>query len=112
MEGKTHVIAFLKKCIEYADASIERKTKRGELEDIPKWEAYRDYTAHALMEVEAGELDRWFPAQQEQLGQSESQTIDLESLSHEMRSQWLTNLASPRPLALIATSSQVHRDRR
>ena len=106
MEGKTHVIAFLKKCIEYADASIERKNKRGEIEDIPKWEAYRDYTAHALMEVEAGELDRWFPKQQEQLGQSESQTIDLESLSHEMRSRWLTNLASPRPLALIATSSQ------
>ena len=105
MEGKTHVISFLKKCIEYADASIERKTKRGELEDIPKWEAYRDYTAHALMEVEAGELDRWFPKQQEQLGQSESQTIDLESLSHDMRSRWLTNLASPRPLALIATSS-------
>ena len=106
MEGKTHVISFLKKCIEYADASIERKTKRGELEDIPKWEAYRDYTAHALMEVEAGELDRWFPKQEEQLGQSESQTIDLESLSHDMRSRWLTNLASPRPLALIATSSQ------
>ena len=103
---KTHVIAFLKKCIEYADASIERKNKRGETEDIPM-EAYRDYTAHALMEVEAGELDRWFPAQQEQLGQSESQTIDLESLSHEMRSQWLT-LTSPRPLP----SSLHHRRRR
>lgn len=106
MEGKTHVISFLKKCIEYADASIERKTKRGEIEDIPKWEAYRDYTAHAIMEVEAGELDRWFPAQQKQLGQSEPQTIDLESLSHEIRSRWLTNLVSPRPLALIATLSQ------
>ena len=58
MEGKEHVISFLKNCIAYADASIERKNKRGETDDISKWEAYRDYTAHALMEVEAGELDR------------------------------------------------------
>ena len=62
MEGKAHVISFLKKCIDYANASIERKQKRGELDDIPKWEAYRDYTAHAVMEVQAGELDRWFPS--------------------------------------------------
>lgn len=106
MEGKTHVISFLKKCIEYADASIERKTKRGDVEDIHKWEAYRDYTAHAIMEVEAGELDRWFPPQQKQLGQGEHQTIDLEALTHDMRSLWLTNLVSPRPLALIATLSE------
>ena len=54
MEGKAHVISFLKKCIDYANASIERKQKRGDVEDIAKWEAYRDYTAHAVMEIEAG----------------------------------------------------------
>lgn len=105
MEGKTHVISFLKRCIDYANASIERKTKRGELEDIPKWEAYRDFTAHAVMEVEAGELDRWFPSEQPQLVDRDIAKIDLETLSHEMRSAWLTNLASPRPLALIGTTS-------
>lgn len=104
MEGKAHVISFLKKCIDYANASIERKQKRGELDDIPKWEAYRDYTAHAVMEVEAGELDRWFPSEKG-LSDSEVNTIPLDELSHEARSAWLTNLASPRPLALIATSS-------
>ena len=106
MEGKAHVISFLKNCIAYADASIERKNKRGETDDISKWEAYRDYTAHALMEVEAGELDRWFPTQQPELHRQESTTIDLDSLSHESRSRWLTNLVSPRPLALIGTESK------
>ena len=105
MEGKAHVISFLKKCIDYANASIERKQERGELEDIVKWEAYRDYTAHAVMEVEAGELDRWFPSQQKALGESEVSSLSLDALTHDTRSAWLTNLASPRPLALIATSS-------
>lgn len=105
MEGKAHVISFLKKCIDYANASIERKQKRGDVEDIAKWEAYRDYTAHAVMEVEAGELDRWFPSQQKALGESEVISLSLDELSHDTRSAWLTNLASPRPLALIATSS-------
>lgn len=106
MEGKAHVISFLKKCLEYADASIERKKRRGELDDIAKWEAYRDYTAHAVMEVEAGELDRWFPSEHEKLKASKVTTVKLEALEHDARSAWLTNLASPRPLALIATSSQ------
>ena len=105
MEGKAHVISFLKKCIEYANASIERKQKRGDVEDIANWEAYRDYTAHAVMEVEAGELDRWFPSQQKALGESDVSSLSLDALTHEARSTWLTNLASPRPLALIATSS-------
>ena len=105
MEGKSHVISFLKKCIDYANASIERKQKRGDVEDIAKWEAYRDYTAHAVMEVEAGELDRWFPSQHKSLGESDLSSLSLEDLTHDARSAWLTNLASPRPLALIATSS-------
>ena len=106
VEGKAHVISFLRKCIDYANASIERKQKRGDVEDIAKWEAYRDYTAHAVMEVEAGELDRWFPSQQKTLGDSDVGTVHLDALTHEIRSAWLTNLASPRPLALIATSSK------
>ncbi len=106
MEGKAHVISFLKKCIDYANASIERKQKRGDVAAIAKWEAYRDYTAHAVMEVEAGELDRWFPSQQKLLGESDASSLSLDELTHDARSAWLTNLASPRPLALIATSSE------
>ncbi len=106
MEGKAHVISFLQNCIDYANASIERKRKRGDIEDIEKWEAYRDFTAHAIMEVEADELDRWFPKQHKSFSQEDPTSIDLASLSHEMRATWLTNLASPRPLALIGTSSE------
>ncbi|MEC7168160.1 MAG: flavin reductase [Candidatus Thermoplasmatota archaeon] len=105
MEGKAHVVSFLKKCIDYANASIERKTARGEHDDISKWEAYRDFTAHAVMEVERGELDRWFPSQQNFIAGLEVATVDLSSLAHETRAAWLTNLASPRPLALIGTTS-------
>ena len=106
MEGKTHVISFLKKCIEYAEASIERKRNRGEIDEISKWETYREFTAHALMEVEAGELDRWFPPVQKTLDSENVSNVSLDAVSHEMRSMWLSNLASPRPLALIGTESQ------
>ena len=53
MEGQQHVIEFLTKCIEYADASIQRKQKRGELDEIPQWETYREFTRHALDEIQA-----------------------------------------------------------
>ena len=106
MEGKAHVVSFLKKCIDYANASIERKQNRGEVDDISRWEAYRDFTEHAVMEVEAGELDRWFPPQAGLLGEKDVTSVNLSSLTHEMRSAWLTNLASPRPLTLIGTSSE------
>ena len=67
--------------------------------------AYRDFTAHAVMEVERGELDRWFPSQQNFIAGQEVATVNLSSLAHETRAAWLTNLASPRPLALIGTTS-------
>ena len=38
--------------------------------------------------------------------ESEVSSLSLDALTHDARSAWLTNLASPRPLALIATSSE------
>ena len=59
--SKLSVIKFLRNCVEYADASIARKEKRGDSEDvIAQWHTYRDFTQHALEEVENGDLDRWF----------------------------------------------------
>ena len=44
----------------YADDSIKRKRDRGDSEEeIVKWETYRDFTEHAVMEVSNGELDEW-----------------------------------------------------
>ncbi|MBD60873.1 MAG: hypothetical protein CMA79_00045 [Euryarchaeota archaeon] len=59
-ESRKLIRDFLKRCVEYADESIKRKKERGEDEgEISKWIAYRDFTEHAVMEVESGELDSW-----------------------------------------------------
>ena len=54
------VEAFLQRCVTYANASIERRQQRGDDEaEIAKWVAYRDFTEHAVEEVESGDLDEW-----------------------------------------------------
>ena len=54
------VTSFLRKCVTYANDSIKRKRDRGDSEEeIEKWETYRDFTEHAVMEVSNGELDEW-----------------------------------------------------
>ena len=59
-DERTAVAAFLRKCNEYAKASIERKQARGELAEIPRWEAYIEYNQHALEEIANDTLDPWF----------------------------------------------------
>ena len=59
-ERRSLVLSFLRKCVTYADDSIRRKRDRGDSEEeIGKWEVYRDFTEHAVMEVSNGELDEW-----------------------------------------------------
>ncbi|MAB35897.1 MAG: hypothetical protein CL975_01055 [Euryarchaeota archaeon] len=58
-EKRNLVVSFLRRCVSYANDSIERKTERGEEEEISKWAAYRDFTEHAVMEVSRGDLDAW-----------------------------------------------------
>lgn len=102
--SKISICDFLRKCIEYADASIARKEKRGDdSEIIAEWHAYRNYTQYALEEVEKGDLDHWFvrdysPAEME---------IDIEELDHQTRARWLAASASPRPLALVSTRNEI-----
>ena len=60
-ERRRLVEVFLRRCVTYADASIERKKQRGEDEEIiSQWQAYRDFTEHAAEEVASGDLDTWF----------------------------------------------------
>lgn len=60
-QKKDAVADFLRRCIEYADNAIAKKTQSGdEPEELAKWIAYRDYTDYALKEVESGELNDWF----------------------------------------------------
>ena len=58
-EKRNLVVSFLRRCVSYANDSIERKTERGEEEEISKWATYRDFTEHAVMEVSRGDLDAW-----------------------------------------------------
>ena len=101
--SKKAVCDFLKKCLEYADASIQRKEDRGDDSSIiAEWHAYRDYTQYALEEVEKGDLDHWFVRD---FSQAEME-IDIEDLDHPTRAKWLAAAASPRPLALVSTRSK------
>jgi len=59
-ERRNLIVSFLRRCVRYANDSIERKAERGgEEEEISKWSAYRDFTEHAIMEVSRGDLDSW-----------------------------------------------------
>ena len=71
-KDKAVVIEFLRRCVLYSDESIQRKKERGDLEEIPKWQAYRDFTDHAIKEIEKGELDDWFSSPQPKRGELEA----------------------------------------
>ena len=59
-ERRSLVTSFLPRCVAYANDSIQRKKDREDSEEeIEKWENYRDFTEHAVMEVSNGELDEW-----------------------------------------------------
>lgn len=60
-QKKDAVTDFLRRCIEYADEAILKKTQSDDdPEGLAKWVAYRDYTDYALKEIETGELNHWF----------------------------------------------------
>ena len=60
-KSKEIVKDFLRRCIEYADETIAKKTESGDdPEGLAKWIAYRDYTEYAIKEIDSGELNHWF----------------------------------------------------
>ena len=115
--SKDAVCEFLRRCVRYADSSIDRKMERDEdVAEIERWKAYRDFTAYALSEVERGELDDWFESDSEVgqkreplLGQPMGEGIrndSMDALEHPERSEWLSALVSPRPVLLLSTISK------
>ncbi len=91
---------FLRRCIEYADASIIRKEERGdEAALIAEWKTYRDFTIHAVGELANGTLDRWF----ERKSTTPQLELEMDELDHTSRSKWLSAAISPRALALVST---------
>ena len=107
------VSRFLRRCVTYADASIERKKSRNEDPlDISNWENYRQFTSFSASEVESGELDTWLEEgdyRAEPNGYfsllENRETFNLEDMSHEERRNWLACLLMPRPISLVATTS-------
>ncbi len=115
--SKDAVCAFLRRCVRYADSSIDRKIGRDEdAVEIERWTAYRDFTAYALSEVERGELDDWFEGDGEVgqkretlLGQPMGGDIrndSMDALEHTERAEWLSALVAPRPVLLLSTISE------
>ena len=107
------VSRFLRRCVTYADSSIERKKSRGEdSSEISNWENYRQFTSFSASEVESGELDTWLEDgdyRSEPNGFSalsdNRRYLNLEEISHEERRNLLASLLMPRPISLVATKS-------
>ena len=102
MDRKAVVADFLTKCIDYANASIERKKKRGEDGLIPAWETYIEFTQHSIDEIHSGKLDSWFE-RETRTDLSDATRIDIMDMEHKDRSAWLAGIVSPRPLILAST---------
>tara|TARA_B100000900_G_scaffold81762_1_gene65954 strand:+ start:357 stop:1169 length:813 start_codon:yes stop_codon:yes gene_type:complete len=102
MDRKAVVADFLTKCIDYANASIERKRKRGEDGLIPAWETYIEFTQHSIDEIHSGKLDSWFE-RETRTDLSDATRIDIMDMEHKDRSAWLSGIVSPRPLILAST---------
>ena len=107
------VSRFLRRCVTYADASINRKKLRDEdQKDISNWENYRQFTSFSASEVESGELDTWLedggyesePSNNISLN-GENIKSNLEDVSHDERRNWLASLMMPRPISLVGTVS-------
>jgi len=112
-ERREIVSRFLRRCVTYADASIERKKSRGEDSlEISNWENYRQFTSFSASEVESGELDTWLEDgdyRSEPNGFSalsdNRRYLSIEEFSHEERRNLLASLLMPRPISLVATKS-------
>lgn len=116
MSDKAAVCDFLRRCVLYADASINRKRDREASEsEIQRWAAYRDFTAYALSEVERGELDDWFASDGEAerrrssflgMPMEEMRNVEADALEHPERAAWLSALVAPRPVLLLSTTGE------
>ena len=101
-DERTTVAAFLKKCNAYAHASIKRKQERGEVDDIPKWNAYIEFNEHALEEIANGTLDKWFESDALE-HQPPLVRLAVDAMEHVERSSWLNSVLSPRPVVVAGT---------
>ncbi len=110
-ERRRVVATYLRRCVTYSDASIERKRARGEDEiELARWQAFREFTAYSASEIESGALDTWLTDEEGDAPappslSSGSAVHNTASMSHHERRDWLAGLLMPRPVVLVATTS-------
>tara|TARA_B100000287_G_C20503970_1_gene730260 strand:+ start:62 stop:895 length:834 start_codon:yes stop_codon:yes gene_type:complete len=109
-DAKEHVLRFLRRCVTYADESIQRKKERGEKDEvIAQWETYREFTAYAASEVQRGDLNDWFGSTKSASNldlTGEVHQLNPDLFDHKERSAWLGAIVAPRPLHLVSTISK------
>lgn len=111
-ERRRVVATYLRRCVTYSDASIERKRARGEDEiELARWQAFREFTAYSVSEIESGALDTWLTDEQGDAPAPASLADgsvghETASMSHHERRDWLAGLLMPRPVVLVATTSK------
>jgi flavin reductase (DIM6/NTAB) family NADH-FMN oxidoreductase RutF len=103
-ESKAAVKDFLRRCVSYADASIERKVNDGDEGELTRWRAYREFTAYAISEIDGGELDSWFDSQP--AANPAREPVGATPAEIPPDANWLSALVAPRPVALLSTRSQ------
>lgn len=102
MDEKAVIVNYLRKCNTYAEASIQRKEKRGELDEVSAWKSYIAFNDHAIEELGNGKLDAWFtPAPTQTMSNAYRMVAD--EIDHPVRAGWLSGLLSPRPLIVAST---------
>ena len=131
MDERQAIQGFLKLCIRYAEDSLARKQSRigtseqkpDDEDELMKWEVYRDFTEHAISEIEEGSLDSWFehleenddwrPGPSDATGStctsvgdvSSMESVSAKNLGYEECRKFLDAIVSPRPLVLASTQS-------
>ena len=104
-ESKSAVKDFLRRCVSYADSSIERKVSGGEDEkELARWRAYREFTAYSIAEIDGGELNSWFDS--EATGHPPRESVGDSPSEISPSPDWLSALVAPRPVALLSTRSE------
>ena len=102
VDEKAVIVNYLRKCNTYAEASIQRKEERGELDEVSAWKSYIAFNEHAIEELGNGKLDAWFtPAPTQTM--SNAYRMEVDEIDHPVRAGWLSGLLSPRPLIVAST---------
>ena len=143
VDERQAIKGFLSLCVRYAEDSIARKEERlgtaeervDDLSGLPAWKYYRDFTAHAILEIDDGLLEHWFEHLQEDddwrptpdatrhevggdgeqseaggirdggLSPAEFTSIAIAGMEYDECRALLDGIISPRPLVLASTKS-------